>query len=165
MVYKLRQKHRAEKTVMGNIDASGISYAGFWKRFAANILDTLITGVFGFVIGMVLSLVLLILGVAPTVFVDPAFEYGMNGLGFVIGAFYFAVMECSKCQGTLGKMALGIKVTDLEGNQVGFGKALGRYFGKIVSGIIFGIGFLMVAFTKRKQGLHDSMSGCLVVNK
>ena len=62
-------------------------------------------------------------------------------------------------------MALGIKVTDLEGNRISFGKATGRYFGKIVSGILLFIGYIMVAFTSKKQGMHDMMAGCLVINK
>ncbi len=62
-------------------------------------------------------------------------------------------------------MALGIKVTDLNGHRIGFGKATGRYFGKIISAMILFIGFLMIGFTKKKQGLHDMMAGCLVVNK
>jgi uncharacterized RDD family membrane protein YckC len=60
-------------------------------------------------------------------------------------------------------MALGIIVTDLEGRRIGFGRATGRYFAKILSALILGIGFLMVAFTQRKQGLHDMIAGTLVV--
>ena len=150
---------------MNNIDTIVIEYAGFWKRFVACLIDGLITGIIGFVVGFVLGIALLVFGVAPEVLLDPAVQLGFNIFGFVIGVSYFVLMECSKFQGTIGKMALGIKVTDLEGNQIGFAKAFGRYCGKIVSAIIVGIGFLMVAFTERKQGLHDSMSGCLVVNK
>ena len=150
---------------MDNIDSTEIEYAGFWKRFAACLIDGLITGILGFVVGFVLGIALVVFGVSPEALLDPAVQLGFNIFGFVIGVSYFVLMECSKFQGTIGKMALGIKVTDLEGNQIGFAKAFGRYFGKIVSAIIVGIGFLMVAFTERKQGLHDSMSGCLVVNK
>ena len=63
-------------------------------------------------------------------------------------------------------MALGIKVTDLNGRRIGFGKATGRYFGMILlSSVTLGIGLIMIAFTEKKQGLHDKMAGCLVVNK
>jgi len=74
-------------------------------------------------------------------------------------------MESSPSQGAFGKMALGIKGTDLEENRVSFGKATGRYFGKIISALLLLIGLVMVAFTEKKQGLHDMMAGCLVVNK
>jgi uncharacterized RDD family membrane protein YckC len=83
----------------------------------------------------------------------------------VAGWLYFALMESSNKRATLGKMALGLMVTDLEGNKINFGKATGRYFGKIISGIILYIGFFMAGFTERKQALHDMMAGCLVVNK
>lgn len=83
----------------------------------------------------------------------------------IAGWLYYALMESSTNQGTLGKMALGIKVTDLKGNRISFGKATGRYFGKIVSGMILYIGFIMAGFTEKKQALHDMMAGCLVVNK
>ena len=78
---------------------------------------------------------------------------------------YYVVMESSSTQGTLGKMALGIKVTDLKGSRISFGRASGRHFGKFISALILSIGFIMVAFTQKKQGLHDKMASCLVVNK
>ncbi len=74
-------------------------------------------------------------------------------------------MESSSKQATLGKMALGIIVTDVNGERIGFGRATGRFFGKIVSGMIFYIGYIMAGFTDRKQALHDMMAGTLVVNK
>jgi uncharacterized RDD family membrane protein YckC len=83
----------------------------------------------------------------------------------IVGWLYYALMESSVNQATLGKMALGIKVTDLDGNRISFGRATGRYFGKIVSGMILYIGFIMAGFTEKKQALHDIMASCLVVNK
>lgn len=76
---------------------------------------------------------------------------------------YHALMESSAKQATLGRMALGIRVTDLNGNRIGFGRATGRYFAKILSALILGIGFLMAAFTAKKQALHDIPAGTLVV--
>jgi len=126
-------------------------YAGFWKRFAAAIIDGFILMVVGFVIGG--------LGIAEGV--RPL----SNILGIVVGWLYFATMESSSKQGTLGKMALGIKVTDLSGNAISFGKATVRHFSKIISTIILLVGYLMVGFTARKQALHDMVAGCLVVNR
>jgi uncharacterized RDD family membrane protein YckC len=71
-------------------------------------------------------------------------------------------MESSSYQATLGKMIFGMKVTDLYGNRISFARATGRHFAKILSGMILGIGFIMVAFTERKQGLHDLLAGTLV---
>ena len=83
-------------------------------------------------------------------------------INFVFGWLHFSIMESSPTQATLGKIAIGIVVTDRHGNRVSFGRATGRHFGKIISGIIFGIGYLMIAFTGKKQGLHDIMADTLV---
>lgn len=78
---------------------------------------------------------------------------------------YFALLESSKLQASIGKLALGIIVTDMEGNRITFGKATGRYFGKIISAIILYVGFMMAGFTEKKQGLHDIIAGTLVWKK
>ena len=95
---------------------------------------------------------------------DAAHRMGVS-LGLILNWIYYAVMESSSTQATLGKMALGIKVVDLEGHRISFTKATGRYFGKFISLLILFVGFIMVAFTKKKQGLHDIMAGCLVIDK
>jgi uncharacterized RDD family membrane protein YckC len=83
----------------------------------------------------------------------------------ILDWLYFALMESSSKRATLGKMALGIIVTDLEGKRISFGRATGRFFSKILSGIIIYIGFIMVPFTDKKQGLHDMIAGTLVIAK
>jgi uncharacterized RDD family membrane protein YckC len=136
-------------------------YAGFWNRFAASIIDIIITLIGGWTIGFVFG-VMMALGGTTDIDIITGLA---NLLGIIINWLYFALMESSSSQGTLGKMVLGIKVTDLNGNRVSFGKATGRHFGKIISVIVLGIGYIMVAFTEKKQGLHDMMAGCLVVNR
>jgi uncharacterized RDD family membrane protein YckC len=74
-------------------------------------------------------------------------------------------MESSERQATFGKIALGIKVTDLNGDRISFAKASGRHFAKIISAIILLIGYIMAAFDSKKQALHDKMAGTLVLNK
>lgn len=101
-----------------------------------------------------------------------------NGGGYILAVFlvivliesvmrwlYYSIMESSPIQATVGKLALGIKVTDMDGNKISFLRATGRYFGKIVSRIILGIGYFMAGFTEKKQALHDMMAGCLVIKK
>jgi uncharacterized RDD family membrane protein YckC len=83
----------------------------------------------------------------------------------VLEWLYFALMESSNKQATLGKLALGIIVTDMDGKRLTFGRATGRYFGKILSSLILNIGFLMAAFTEKKQALHDMIASCVVVMK
>ena len=79
---------------------------------------------------------------------------------------YYASMESSTHQATLGKMALGLYVTDLNRQRLSFGRASGRFFAKLVSGLIpFAIGYIMAGFTARKQALHDMIASCLVLRK
>ena len=131
------------------------TYAGFWRRVAAVILDGLIVSV---------VTVPLTLGLADgDTYAEAARSSAGSSISTVVTWLYYALMESSAKQATLGKMALGIIVTDLEGRRIGFGRATGRYFAKILSALILGIGFLMVAFTQRKQGLHDIIAGTLVI--
>ena len=91
--------------------------------------------------------------------------YAACAVATILGWLYYALMESSAKQATLGKMALGIMVTDGQGRRVSFARATGRYFAKIISNIILYIGYIMIAFTVRKQGLHDIIADCLVVVK
>jgi uncharacterized RDD family membrane protein YckC len=84
---------------------------------------------------------------------------------FVVGWLYHTWMESSRYQATLGKIALGIIVTDLNGARISFARANARFFGKWISGMIMNIGYLMAAFTEKKQALHDILAGCLVILK
>ena len=156
------------------MEQMNVSYAGFWKRFVAYIIDDIILSVAGFLVILLigalfgLSFLSLLSGdaestVALIVAAASAIVMAILAL-MIVGWLYYALMEASVNQATLGKMAIGIKVTDLDGNRVSFGRATGRYFGKIVSAMIFYIGFIMAGFTEKKQALHDIMSSCLVVN-
>jgi uncharacterized RDD family membrane protein YckC len=133
-------------------------YAGFWRRLVAFFLDGLIVGAVTVPLSLALGGGGDDLGSTSSTY-NPA----ASSISTALSWLYYALMESSAKQATLGKMALGIRVTDLDGNRIGFGKATGRYFAKILSALILGIGFLMVAFTQRKQGLHDILAGTLVV--
>ena len=90
----------------------------------------------------------------------------MLSVAIVGGWLYYAYCESSSWQGTLGKKALGLFVTDMEGRRVTFGRASGRFFAKIVSGLIpFAIGYIMAGFTAKKQALHDIIASCLVLRR
>ncbi|MBI2619333.1 MAG: RDD family protein [Ignavibacteriales bacterium] len=157
-----------------------MAYAGFWKRFAAYLIDSIILGVVSWIIILpILGAIGLGMGsmdYSEEMITDEdaaaglaaMMVGGMMMLWVVIAVaawLYFALMESSSKQATLGKMALGIIVTDMNGNRLTFGRATGRYFGKILSGMILMIGYIMAAFTEKKQALHDMIAGCLVVNK
>lgn len=119
-------------------------YAGFWRRAAAYLIDSLI-----------LTIPSLILGLVPIA--------GFF-LQLALGCAYKMVFEAGERQATPGKRAMGIKVTTLDGERISKGRAAGRYFGSILSGLILGIGFIMAGLTARRQGLHDMMASTLVVN-
>ena len=138
-------------------------YAGFWIRFLAYLIDTLISCAVSIPVGIILGLIILASGSDPDSTDMLAARLSTNGLSLVAGWLYFSLCESSSWQGTVGKKVLGLRVTDLDGRRISFVNATGRHFGKILSGLILGIGFIMVAFTERKQGLHDIMASTLVV--
>ena len=124
-------------------------YAGFWRRFAAILID-----------GMILGLV-------SGALADIFFGWGDRGGGLaaLVSWLYYAGMESSHYQATIGKMALGFRVTDLEGRRIGFARATLRYFAKVISVMTLFIGFAMAGWTERRQALHDLIAGTLVVSK
>lgn len=82
------------------------------------------------------------------------------------GWLYYGLCESSSWQGTLGKRWLGLRVSDLGGQPVSFGRASVRFFSKIITGLVpLGGGYLLAGFTERKQALHDIIAGCLVLRR
>ena len=140
-------------------------YGGFWIRVVAYIIDAIVLTIASIPIALIFGISMMA-GLDPTAVPDDAAAGGnllANLLSVVLGWLYYALMESSAMQATLGKKALGLIVTDESGQRIGFGRATGRYFAKIISALILLIGFIMVAFTERKQGLHDKLAGTLVV--
>jgi uncharacterized RDD family membrane protein YckC len=149
-------------------------YGGFWIRFLAHFIDHLILGAVAaplfFV--MVLPAIVriaheaeqnqeppspeLIVTILSSVFVYIA-------LAFVGQWLYEALLTSSSWQGTIGKRVLRLKVVDEAGNRIGFGRATGRFFAKILSSMFFCIGFIMIGLTERKTGLHDMLAGTNVL--
>lgn len=135
-------------------------YAGFWKRFAALIIDNILLNVLIYV-------VIFAAGYDLSGQTNPDISRLLI-IFFAVAAIcllYWPLFESSPMQATPGKMALGIKVTDLHGGRIGFFRALGRNLGKIISGMTLNIGYAMAGFTVRKQALHDKMADCLVIDK
>jgi len=143
---------------------AGVGYGGFWIRVVAAIIDAIILRVVVAPVGMIFGG----LGMAGTLSGIHHTGLGILGGGITIillifGSWlYEAFMESSSYQATLGKMIFGMKVTDLNGNRISFERATGRHFAKWLSTMILGIGYIMVGFTERKQGLHDLLAGTLV---
>lgn len=156
-------------------------YAGFWIRFVAYVIDYIILSIVNFVV------IVPILGALGFGFFAASeglqsgelsdeealgmiatFVSAMGSgalLTFIIQLLYYTLMQASSRQATVGKLALGIKVTDMDGQQLDFGKAFVRELCKILSGAILLIGYIMAGFTDKKQALHDIIPGTLVVKK
>ena len=152
-------------------------FAGFWWRLLAYLIDNIIVSMASWII---ILPVLGVFGISiwslsesgydledPRVILGPIFMlYGVIiSVTIVINWLYYALMESSKTQGTVGKLALKIKVTDYDYKRISFARASGRYFGKIISSFIFMIGYIMIGFTEKKQGLHDIMANCYVIKE
>jgi uncharacterized RDD family membrane protein YckC len=138
-------------------------YAGFWIRFLAYLIDTVIMIAIFCPLGAIFGVLVLVAGADENSAPMAVGNILINIVSVVAGWLYFSLLESSSWQGTIGKKLLRLTVTDLDGNRIGFGKATGRYFGKLLSSLILGIGFIMAAFTERKQGLHDMLAATLVV--
>jgi uncharacterized RDD family membrane protein YckC len=129
-----------------------LPFASPWKRAGAILLD--------FVIVFLAMFVMLLLS---DIFFATRFKF-QPGIGTALWWIYFAFMESSSKQGTIGKAVFGLKVTGLNGERISFWRATGRHFGKLISSVPLAGGFVMAFFTKRRQALHDLMAGCLVLD-
>lgn len=142
-------------------------YAGFWNRFAAFVIDTVI------ITFLTTSIKRNILNYFLVKF-EP--EFGFNKAEaisepiwlfalVIIRWCYFAGMESSPLKSTLGKLAVGIYVVDIEEQRLTFGKASLRHFGKFLSSAMLGIGYIIAGFNIKKQAFHDILSNCLLLRK
>jgi len=148
-------------------------YGGFWLRLLAHLIDHVILGAIAapLFFMLVLPSIVRVINEAERnrepspeliiAIVSSVFIYIV--LAFVGQWLYEALLTSSSWQATLGKRVLQLKVTDEFGNRIGFGRATGRFFAKILSSMFFCIGFIMVGLTDRKRGLHDMLAGTLVM--
>ena len=139
-----------------------LDFASFGQRLMAAIIDWAVLSAAQMIILVVF--VLSFTDRSTTTFEDTSFGIAYSLTSFAQIA-YFILLESSEKQATLGKQAVGIVVTDMNGNRMTRLKALGRYFAKIPSAFIFGIGFFMQPFTAKQQALHDMIAGTLVFKK
>jgi uncharacterized RDD family membrane protein YckC len=133
-------------------------YGGFWRRLLAYIIDAIILGI---VIGAIDSIAMAIFR-SGSGGMSAGTTAGSSIFALLVTWLYFALMESSSYQATIGKLVLGMRVTDVNGQRISFARATGRWFAKFLSTIILYIGFLMIAFTPQKRGLHDYIAGTLV---
>ena len=170
--------HAAYADPAGLVASRGFTYAGFWLRFVATLIDSVIMSC---ALGVLLIPLFLLTGMEAQIIEmvqhhgqpDPALIIGLVAMilvfalvGVLVQWLYHAYLESGERQGTWGKQALGLYVTDLMGQPITFGRASGRFFAKIVTGMVpLGIGYIMAGFTERRQALHDMIASCLVLRR
>lgn len=136
---------------------AAVRYGGFWRRFFAFWIDTILLWI---------ASAILTVSMGGNLFER---DFGSpqtllaNSISLVVGWLYSALLESGPRQATLGQMVIGIQVTDLGHRRISFARATGRHFAQILCAVTLGVGYLMIAFTEKKQGLHDMVAGCLVV--
>jgi uncharacterized RDD family membrane protein YckC len=158
---------RMESPVVSR-DVTESPYGGFWMRFVAMILDRLLIGVVTAPFSLAIMFSVMKAGEAVTMPETGQMIVAIIGIGMLALLaqwLYFAVMESSERQATFGKQIMGLKVTGLDGQRLTFARASGRFFAKIVSGLTLAIGFIIAAFTEKKQALHDMIAGTLVMKR
>ncbi len=135
--------------------------AGFWIRVVASLLDSFLLGAVQFALSLLIGLIIGMLGIATEG------DAAVNTVIWLFGAslsISYAVFFTGYCGQTPGKMALRIKVIRTDGSQIGYGRAaLREVLGKFISGILLGIGYLMIIFDSQKQGLHDKIADTYVI--
>jgi len=151
-----------------------VAYAGFWLRLVAFIIDALVLFFVAkilflpFAVSTAMNMRGMMAGRPANIGELLPFIHAMIRLALlrmILNWLYYALLESSAWQATLGKKALGLEVTDLDGNRISFGRATGRFFAKIISGLTLLIGYIMAGFTEKKQALHDILAGTLVIRK
>ncbi len=128
------------------IQSVTVEYAGFWRRFAAILIDAVI------------------LSAATGAFVAATAGAGFF-VGFLAPWLYEGFMLSSEWQATVGKRVMSVVVTDTGGRPISFARATGRHFAKYLSMILLAAGYIVAAFTQKKQALHDMIAETLVVTR
>ena len=130
-------------------------FTGFWLRFGSGVCDFIILVIIGFISGFFLQLI----------FYDTVFGNSFDTvIGLVISWSYICFFQSSKYQATLGQKICGIKISDQNFKKLTLGRTTLRYFCLPLSGLIILIGYFMIGFTKKKQGLHDIFCKTLHTN-
>ncbi len=148
----------------GSVASQTVEVIGFGRRLVAYIIDSIVLSIVGGIIGGVFGALIALLASAGSEDIANAASLLVNCLSLLIGLAYFVVFWATTGQ-TLGKMAMGIKVIGIDGTPVTWGKAILRYIGYIISGLVLALGFIWIAFDSKRQGWHDKIAGTYVVRK
>jgi uncharacterized RDD family membrane protein YckC len=163
--FRQRKESVAAQTLQG-VTRAPVVYGGFWIRFVARFLDSLILGLIsGVFIGLVVggAIGLGVFGepeAAGVLFILFCLLAGALGIGLQIGYHIYFIR---KYDATPGKMALGLKEFRADGSKLSTGRIVGRFFAQILSSFFFCIGYIIAAFDDQKRALHDHICDTRVV--
>ncbi len=146
----------------GVVSGGHVVYAGFWKRYASYFIDSVVVSVVNIPVSLIFNGIGAVSGNESLALV---MSLVAMLAGLALGVAYYAGFHASAGGATLGKMAVGIKVVRGNGERLTLGRGIGRYFGFLLSSLTLMIGFIMAAFTERKQALHDMICDTVVVDK
>lgn len=145
-------------------EKSIVVYAPFGRRFAAALIDATIVAI---PLTIVFAFLPRLQSVESIPILGTDISIGLQWRAYLVRIFvgwvYDAIQESGPHMATVGKRAMRIKVTDINGNGISFGKATWRHFGKTVSFILIFVGYFMMLWDEKRQTLHDKMAGTLVV--
>ena len=137
---------RGQSTNLASPGLPQREYMGFWIRLAAVLIDSI--------------LVLILVALLSRIFGGPGIF-----IAYVFGLLYYVLLTTLQGQ-TLGKMLLGIQVVDSRGNIPRIGTVLLReVVGKFISGLLFNLGYIWVAWDREKRAWHDHIAGTFVIRK
>ena len=131
---------------------SKMEYAGFWRRFAALLIDGILLSVLFLPLIFILAFAGAVVAIVVWYFL------------FIIFSVWYEVYFIGKYGATYGKKWMDLKVVSEKGQLIGYKGAFIRWIGRLIVGFTFFIGYLLILFTERKQGLHDKIAGTVVVN-
>jgi len=151
------------------VQNGNVEYAGFGIRLLAWLIDFLVLLFLSFIIGLIsgffIAFLLIYVSIvsADSSIVTSLSNFISGFIGFSVNLLYFTLFWSSKFQGTPGKILLGLKIVDANGNKISYSTALIRYISTIISSLLLGIGYLLIIFDGKKQALHDKFASTYVI--
>jgi uncharacterized RDD family membrane protein YckC len=167
---KNRYAQKLREGAAPNLTAGGSQYCGFWIRFVATLIDSIIVGVFNSILQL-LAMKPLLTAAQAAPDADPKAAFAALGIvgilslvSMVVNCLY-ETLFIAKMGSTPGKMAFGMRVVRPDGSRIGMARSFGRYFAKLLSALIIGIGYVVAAFDSEKRALHDMICDTRVVKQ
>jgi len=151
------------------VQGGNVEYAGFGIRLLAWLIDFLVLLFLSFIIALIsgffIAFLLIYVSIvsADSSIVRFLSDFIGGFIGFSVTLLYFTLFWSSKFQGTPGKIVLGLKIVDVNGNKISYFTALIRYISTIISSLFLGIGYLLIIFDGKKQALHDKLASTYVI--